>query len=219
MQKKYVVGFSFYQLSTFAVICYFDFSLTFFLMSIRVDLTFSSFSICNFNLLNFFSLIAELAECSPIIIQNSSNPASRKNLDVQPYKVLLLTCMVNCTVGTPTPRLCPVVQWSVHWALSWTTRGLVLARARRCALETCEKKKVLALLLDLAKSIYYLISQCFFFSLILAPTNQLQLLSSFFQRLENCPVKIVSRYCHMFQSFCSKWVVQLIPYLCVCKGV
>ena len=73
-----MVGFSFYQLSTFAVICYFDFSLTFFLMSIRVDLTFSSFSICNFNLLNFFSLIAELAECSPIIIQNSSNPASRK---------------------------------------------------------------------------------------------------------------------------------------------
>ena len=109
-----MVGFSFYQLSTFAVICYFDFSLTFFLMSIRVDLTFSSFSICNFNLLNFFSLIAELAECSPIIIQNSSNPASRKNLDVQPYKVLLLTCVVNCTAGTPTPRLCPVVQWSVH---------------------------------------------------------------------------------------------------------
>ena len=81
------------------------------------------------------------------------------------------------------------------------------------------KKKVLALLLDLAKSIYYLISQCFFFSLILAPTNQLQLLSSFCQRLENCPVKIFSRYCHMFQSFCSKWVVQLIPYLCVFKGV
>ena len=31
MQKKYVVGFSFYKLSTFAVICYFDFSFTFFL--------------------------------------------------------------------------------------------------------------------------------------------------------------------------------------------
>ena len=30
-------------------------------------------------------LIAELAERSPIIIQNISNPASRKNLDVQPY--------------------------------------------------------------------------------------------------------------------------------------
>ena len=29
-------------------------------------------------------LIAELAERSPIIIQNSSNPSSRKNLDVRP---------------------------------------------------------------------------------------------------------------------------------------
>ena len=27
----------------------------------------------------------ELAERSPIIIQNSGNPSSRKNLDVQPY--------------------------------------------------------------------------------------------------------------------------------------
>ena len=31
------------------------------------------------------SLIAELAEHSPIIIQNSSNPSSQKNLDVQQY--------------------------------------------------------------------------------------------------------------------------------------
>ena len=30
-------------------------------------------------------LIAELAECSPIIIKNSSNPSSQKNLDVQLY--------------------------------------------------------------------------------------------------------------------------------------
>ena len=45
-------------------------------------------------------MIAELAERSPIIIQNSSNPSSRKNLDVRPYKVLLLTCVVNCTAGT-----------------------------------------------------------------------------------------------------------------------
>ena len=29
-------------------------------------------------------IIAELAERSPIIIQNSSNPSSRKNLDVRP---------------------------------------------------------------------------------------------------------------------------------------
>ena len=31
------------------------------------------------------SIIAELAERSPIIIQNSSNPSSRKNLVVRPY--------------------------------------------------------------------------------------------------------------------------------------
>ena len=31
------------------------------------------------------TIIAELAERSPIIIQNSSNPSSRKNLDLRPY--------------------------------------------------------------------------------------------------------------------------------------
>ena len=103
--------------------------------------------------------MAELAERSPIIIQNgSSNPSSRKNLDLRPYdrpyKVLLLTCVINCTAGTPTPRLCLVVQWSVHWAPSRTTRVLVLVGARRCALETCGKK-MRAPLLGLAKSIYY----------------------------------------------------------------
>ena len=30
-------------------------------------------------------MIAELAERSPIITQNSSNPSSRKNLDLRPY--------------------------------------------------------------------------------------------------------------------------------------
>ena len=40
-------------------------------------------------------LIAELAERSPRIIQNSSNPSSRKNLDVQPYDR-----PTNCTTGT-----------------------------------------------------------------------------------------------------------------------
>ena len=30
-------------------------------------------------------LIVELAECSPIIIKNSSHPSSQKNLDVQLY--------------------------------------------------------------------------------------------------------------------------------------
>ena len=48
--------------------------------------------------------IAELTERSPIIIQNSSNLSSRKNLDVQPYdrpyKVLLLAYLANCATGT-----------------------------------------------------------------------------------------------------------------------
>ena len=68
---------------------------------------------------------------------------------VQLYKVLLLAWVVNCTAGTPMPRLCPVVQWSVHWASSQMTRVLVLAR----------KKKMRALLLGLAKSIYYHITR------------------------------------------------------------
>ena len=32
----------------------------------------------------YHKIIAELAERSPIIIQNSSNPSSRKNLDLRP---------------------------------------------------------------------------------------------------------------------------------------
>ena len=62
--------------------------------------------------------------------------------------------------GHQTPWLCPIVQWSVHWALSWMTWVLILARARRCALETCGKrnaeKEMQAPLLGLAKSIYWL---------------------------------------------------------------
>ena len=94
------------------------------------------------------NMIAELAERSPIIIQNSSNPSSRKNLDVRPYNHTTVW-PYDCT------SFCPVVQWSVHWALSWMTWVLVLAGARRCALEMCGKKKMWAPLLGLAKSIYY----------------------------------------------------------------
>ena len=53
-------------------------------------------------------LIAEHAarERSPVIIQNSSNPSSRKTLDVQPYdrpfKVLLLASAANFTAGLVT---------------------------------------------------------------------------------------------------------------------
>ena len=94
------------------------------------------------------NMIAELAERSPIIIQNSSNPSSRKNLDVQPSDHTTVW-LYDCT------RFCPVVQWSVHWALRWITWVLVLAGARRCALEMCGKKIMWAPLLGLAKSIYY----------------------------------------------------------------
>ena len=72
---------------------------------------------------------------------------------VRPYKVPLLTCVVNCAAGTPTPRLCPVVQWSVHWVPSRTTRVLVLAGARRWTLGTYGKT-----VLGLAKSIYYTVN-------------------------------------------------------------
>ena len=74
---------------------------------------------------------------------------------VRPYKVLLLILVVNCTAGTSTSRLCSVVQWSVRWASSRTIRVLVLAGARRSALETSERKKMRAPLLGLAKSICY----------------------------------------------------------------
>ena len=52
-----------------------------------------------------YHIIAELAERSPITIQNSSNPSSRKiwlydRTTVRPYKVLLLACAANCTTGT-----------------------------------------------------------------------------------------------------------------------
>ena len=104
--------------------------------------------------------IAELTECSPIILQNSRTHQAEKiwmydHTTIRPYKVLLLTCVVNCTAGTPMPQPCPVVQWSVHWALSQMTRVLVLAGLRRCVLETYKKKKMRALLLGLAKSLYY----------------------------------------------------------------
>ena len=53
------------------------------------------------------------------------------------------------------PRPCPVVQWSVHWAPSWTTWVPVLAGQGIVPLRHAEKKMG-APLLGLAKSIYYL---------------------------------------------------------------
>ena len=45
--------------------------------------------------------------------------------------------MYDLTTVRPTV----LVQWSVRWAPSRTTRVLVLVGARRCALETCGRKK------------------------------------------------------------------------------
>ena len=47
---------------------------------------------------------ARSARSATIIIQNSSSPSSPKNLDLRPcgrpYKVPLLACAANCTVGS-----------------------------------------------------------------------------------------------------------------------
>ena len=50
------------------------------------------------------NLIAELAERSPIITQNSANSSSRKNLDVRPYDRTTdrttFSMKANCTTVT-----------------------------------------------------------------------------------------------------------------------
>ena len=71
-------------------------------------------------------------------------------MTIRPYKVLLLTCMVNCTAGTPTPQLCPVVSALGSESDNWDSspgRGKVLRRVG--------KKKMRTPLLGLAKSIYH----------------------------------------------------------------
>ena len=71
----------------------------------------------------------ELADCSPVIIQNSSNPSSRKNLD---WSSPVVSGQWSVVSG----------QWSVVSALGSESDDPVLglAGARRCALETCGKK-------------------------------------------------------------------------------
>ena len=106
------------------------------------------FVLCLFSLTDLCeSIIAELAERSSIIIKNgssNSNPSSRKNLELRPYdrttvqgttfnmRGQLYRGHANAAALSSSP--------SVHWAPSRTTRVLVLAGARRCALETCGKK-------------------------------------------------------------------------------
>ena len=71
-----------------------------FLLFHFMQIVYFQFLIVNSNYIEHQKLIAELAERSPITIQNSSNPSSRKNLVVRPYKVLLLACAANCITGT-----------------------------------------------------------------------------------------------------------------------
>ena len=83
-------------------------------------------------------IIAELAERSPIIIQNRSNPSSRKKLDVRPYD---RTTVQGATFNMR-GQLYRGHAKATYWAPSRTTWVLVLAGARRCALETCGKKNL-----------------------------------------------------------------------------
>ena len=82
---------------------------------------------------DYNKFIAELAERSPIIIKNSSNPSSRKNVDVRPSDRTTVQGATFNMRGQLTPRRCSVVQWSVHWAPRRTTRVLVLAGAKGLA--------------------------------------------------------------------------------------
>ena len=99
----------------------------------------------------WYPFIAELAERSPKLYKIEVTHQAKKTwmydrTTVQPYN---RTTVQGATFnmrgqlyrGHANPQLCPVVQWSVHWAPSRMTRVLVLARARHCALETCRKKK------------------------------------------------------------------------------
>ena len=86
--------------------------------------------------------MAELAERSPIIIQNSSNPSSQKiwmynRTTVQGATFIMRGQLYRGHANTTVLSRSPVVS-----ALgSTTTCVLVLAGARRCALESCGNKK------------------------------------------------------------------------------
>ena len=86
-------------------------------------------------------LIAELAERSPIIIQKSSNPSSRKKFGcstVRPYKVLLLTYQLYRRHANATALFSSPV-FSALGSESDDT-GSSPGRGKACALETCGKK-------------------------------------------------------------------------------
>ena len=99
-------------------------------------------------------MLAELAERSPIIIQNSSNPSSRKNLDVRPYDRTTVRPYDRTTVQGPTFSMRGQLYRGHANAMALFSGPvvselgsesddpvLVLAGARHCALETCGKKQ------------------------------------------------------------------------------
>ena len=85
---------------------------------------------------------------SPMIIQNSGNPSSRKfHMRGQLYRG-----HANATALFSSPVVSALVSESDDSG-SCPGRG----KARTCALETCGRKKMRAPLLGLARSIYYLL--------------------------------------------------------------
>ena len=85
------------------------------------------------------TIIAELAERSPIIIQNNNNPSSRKNLDVRPYDRMTAqgaTFDMRGQMYRGHAKTTALFSSPVISGLGSESDG-----ARRCALETCGKKK------------------------------------------------------------------------------
>ena len=73
-------------------------------------------------------------------------------MTVRLYEVLLLTCVVNCIAGTPTPRLCPVI--SALGSKSDDPSSSPGQGNELCPWDM-HRKKMQIPLLGLAKSIYY----------------------------------------------------------------
>ena len=90
-------------------------------------------------------ILAELTEHSPIIIQISSNPSSRKNLDVRPYD--------RATVQGAT---CNMRGQLYHGHANATALSSIPVVSALGSVSDDLEKKMQAPLLGLAKSIYYL---------------------------------------------------------------
>ena len=112
-----------------------------------------------------YSLIAELAEHSPIIIPNSSNPSSWKNLDLRPYDRTTAQPTVQDATFNMHGQL-----YRGHTIATALSSSLVVSalssksdnpgsspgRGKALCPSDMREKKMWAPLLGLAKSIYYL---------------------------------------------------------------